>query len=89
MTVTETEYKIALNQSSFGPGKYTFVAKDKGQVPHALTIEGNGIKEQSTPTLSPGQSATLSVTLGKGKYELYCPVPGHKKAGMDTDIIVK
>ena len=30
----------------------------------------------------------LTVTLQDGTYELYCSVPGHKQAGMDTSITV-
>ncbi len=88
VTVSETEYKISLNSSTFRAGAYNFVADDKGQATHALTIEGPGIEEQSTKTLAPSQSATLSVTLQKGTYELYCPVDGHKQMGMDTHITV-
>jgi uncharacterized cupredoxin-like copper-binding protein len=81
--VTETDFKIALSKTTFAPGNYSFVVDDKGQA-----IEGPGLEEKSSKTLSAGQSATLTVTLKKGTYELYCLVGGHKQKGMETHITV-
>jgi len=35
-----------------------------------------------------GQSGSLTVTLQKGTYQLWCGVPGHKDKGMVTTITV-
>jgi plastocyanin len=88
VTATLTEYKIALSTSTFAPGTYTFVAKNAGQVGHALEIDGPGVSDQKTGGLQPGGSADLTVTLSAGTYEIWCPVPGHKALGMDTKITV-
>ena len=64
------------------------VVKDTGQVVHALEIDGPGVADQSTGELPPGGSASLDVTLSLGKYEIYCPVDGHKAKGMATDITI-
>ncbi|MEY9872947.1 putative cupredoxin-like copper-binding protein [Streptacidiphilus sp. MAP12-33] len=88
VTVTETEFALHLSQSTFSPGAYTFVAKDSGQVSHALAISGPGVPTAQTATIGPGGSANLSVTLQKGSYELWCPVDSHKSLGMDTHITV-
>jgi uncharacterized cupredoxin-like copper-binding protein len=89
VTISETEY--ALKPSSVDvakTGTVTFEVKNDGQIAHALEVEGNGV-EQETDTIQPGQSATLSVTLDKaGKYEVYCPIDGHKDKGMEGDITV-
>ncbi|MBL7501006.1 hypothetical protein I6A84_26265 [Frankia sp. CNm7] len=85
--ITETDYKIALGRTSFPAGTYAFVVKNDGQTPHALHIEGSGI-EAETPTILPGGSATLTVTLGVGEYELDCPVDGHEELGMAQKITV-
>ena len=84
----ETEFHIALSQKTFKPGKYTFVAQNKGQATHALMITGPGIKNAMTPDIQPGKSAKLTVTLKKGKYDVYCPVPGHKAEGMNVNLSV-
>lgn len=88
VTVKETDYKLQLSQSTFSPGTYTFTAQNDGGTTHALEIEGPGIEEQRTDNLGPGSSASLTVTLQSGKYELYCPVDGHKQLGMETDITI-
>ncbi len=84
----ETDFHIALSKSSFSPGKYTFVAQNKGQTTHALMITGPGLSDAKTHDISPGQSAKLTVTFEKGAYDIFCPVPGHKALGMNVDIVV-
>ena len=84
----ETDFHIALSKSSFKSGRYVFDAVNKGQTTHALMITGPGIKMAMTKDIQPGQSATLAVTLKKGAYDIYCPIPGHKALGMNVNINV-
>src|ERR1700727_2407652 len=84
----ETDFHIALSKSSFKAGKYVFNAVNKGHTTHALMITGPGIKMAMTKDISPGQSATLAVTLKKGAYDIDCPIPGHKALGMNVNIKV-
>jgi uncharacterized cupredoxin-like copper-binding protein len=84
----ETEFKIALSKKTFSPGKYTFVTENKGKDTHALAITGPGLKNAATPDIAPGKSLDLKVTLKSGKYDVFCPVPGHKALGMNLNITV-
>jgi plastocyanin len=70
-----------------GPGTYTFEATNDGGVDHALEIEGNGI-EQETDTIGPGESASVTVDLESGTYEMYCPIGNHRDLGMSGEITV-
>ncbi|MGH3332033.1 MAG: hypothetical protein ACRDPJ_12100 [Nocardioidaceae bacterium] len=88
VNVDETDYKISLSTSTFTPGTYTFKIADNGQTTHALEIDGPGVSDKASDTVSPGSTTSLTVTLRKGSYELYCPVDGHKDLGMDTTITV-
>ncbi|MHC3473245.1 plastocyanin/azurin family copper-binding protein [Streptomyces sp. 7R007] len=88
VTVTETDYALKLSRSSFTPGTYTFVADNAGKVTHALSVDGPGVRDAKTGDVQGGQESTVTVTLKKGTYELYCPIPGHKQLGMDTRIQV-
>lgn len=88
VTVTETEYSLKLSQNSFKPGTYTFTADNAGKITHALEIDGPGVSDVKTKSLQSGAMQPLTVTLQKGTYEMYCPVPGHKQLGMDTHITV-
>jgi ABC-type transport system substrate-binding protein len=85
----ETDFHIALSKKSFSPGTYTFVAQNKGKTTHALAITGPGLKNADTSDISAGQSVKLTVTLKDGKYDIYCPVPGHKMLGMNVNVTVK
>ncbi|WP_328478566.1 plastocyanin/azurin family copper-binding protein [Streptomyces sp. NBC_00377] len=88
VTVTETEYALKLSRTSFAPGTYTFTADNAGRAAHALEVEGPGVSEAETRTIQGGEKATVTVTLQKGSYELYCPVGGHKGLGMEQRIEV-
>jgi uncharacterized cupredoxin-like copper-binding protein len=83
----ETDFHIALSKTS-NAGHYVFDAVNKGQTTHALMITGPGITMAMTKDIQPGQSATLAVTLKKGAYDIFCPIPGHKVLGMNVNIDV-
>jgi uncharacterized cupredoxin-like copper-binding protein len=84
---TETEFKIALPKSALAAGSYAFDVANDGKIDHNLVVHGNGVDEQ-TPTIHPGDSATLKVDLKPGAYDVYCSIPGHKQAGMDLKLTV-
>jgi plastocyanin len=80
---TEVEYKITLSTHKVKHGTITFALKNAGKIPHNLTIQQGG---KHTPTIGPGKTAKLTVTLKKGVYTLYCSVPGHRQLGMVTKL---
>jgi len=89
VTAIETEFHIALSKKSFAPGTYKFTVVDKGHLQHNLVIDGPGVNMAKTAgLLSPGQSASVTVTLRKGSYDIFCGVPGHKAEGMNVNITV-
>jgi plastocyanin len=68
------------------PGKVTITMDNPSDVPHAVEVEGNGVEEETkTPTKG---TADVTVDLKAGKYEFYCPVDGHKEAGMEGTLTV-
>jgi uncharacterized cupredoxin-like copper-binding protein len=87
--VKETEYSLTPDEITLNePGAYAFEARNNGSTTHALEIEGKGVEEE-TKDLEPGQSAKLRVSLKQGKYEIYCPVDGHKEEGMEGTVSVE
>jgi plastocyanin len=75
-----SEWKVELSQATVPAGPVTFTVTNTGSIPHAFEVEGQGI-ERETAVLQPGSSATLTLTLEPGSYEVYCPVgeDSHKK----------
>ena len=88
ITVSESEYHIQLSPDTLHPGQYVIAVNNTGKVTHDLVVNGPGVQAQRSPFLAPGQSATMTVTLQSGTYELYCGVDGHKDLGMDLHIQV-
>jgi uncharacterized cupredoxin-like copper-binding protein len=87
--LTATDYKFNPSDTSVKSGEVTFTLKNDGGTAHSLEIEDvNGQDQELEGDVSPGQDGTLKVNLPPGKYEFYCPVPGHKELGMEGDITV-
>ncbi len=84
-----SEWKVELSARTIAAGTVTFTIANDGTIPHAFEVEGQGI-EQETAVIQPGSSATLTLTLKPGSYEVYCPVgeDSHKKLGMQARLTV-
>lgn len=57
---------------------------DANAIGHGIAVQGHG----TGPTVFPGKTSTLTVTLKKGTYTFFCPVPGHEAAGMKGMLVV-
>jgi uncharacterized cupredoxin-like copper-binding protein len=70
-------------------GKVTLVMANpmSAGMSHGISVEGNGV-DKDGPIVPAGKTSTVTVTLKKGTYEFYCPVPGHKQAGMEGTLTV-
>jgi uncharacterized cupredoxin-like copper-binding protein len=84
ITVTATEFKFKLSSTSASAGAVTFTVVNKGKLAHDFKIAG-----KKTPSIQPGKSAKLTVTLKKGKLPYVCTVAGHAAAGMKGTLTVK
>jgi plastocyanin len=69
-------------------GKVTIVMDNPSDLPHAVEVEGNGI-EVKGDTVTKGGVSKASGDLKAGKYEFYCPVPGHEEGGMKGTLTAK
>jgi uncharacterized cupredoxin-like copper-binding protein len=82
--VTAKEYKFILSKKSAPHGKVTFKIVNKGVLPHDFKING-----KKTKTLQKNKTATLTVTLKKGKYPFKCTIDSHAKFGMKGTFTAK
>jgi uncharacterized cupredoxin-like copper-binding protein len=84
------QLRFTKSQLTAKPGKVTIRMTNptSAGMPHGIAIEGNGV-DSDGPTVGPGKTSTVTVSLKKGMYEYYCPVPGHKQAGMTGMLMVR
>jgi plastocyanin len=67
-------------------GKVTIDFTNKSNIPHGVVITGNGVNAKTKVVT--GGSSTATATLKPGTYTFYCPVPGHRQAGMQGTLTV-
>jgi plastocyanin len=89
VTAKLSEWKVELSEATVAAGTVTFTVTNAGSIPHGFEVEGQGIEKQIA-LIQPGSSATLTLTLQPGTYDVYCPVgeDSHKKLGMETHLTV-
>jgi uncharacterized cupredoxin-like copper-binding protein len=93
-TIQISEKEYSLNPSTITlpkSGTYAFEVKNDGTITHAFTVEQSGGEgdEVESGDIDPGSSKTVKFTFSAGKrYEMYCPVDGHKAEGMAGTISV-
>jgi plastocyanin len=68
-------------------GTVTFDFSNPSAVPHAFEVEGKGVEDE-TDTITES-NASVTVDLKPGTYDYYCPVAGHRQAGMEGKLTVK
>jgi uncharacterized cupredoxin-like copper-binding protein len=86
--VSATEFALKLPTTTFAPGTYTFVMNDDGHATHAIELQGPGVDGVKSGVVGPGGSTSLTATLQKGTYTLWCPVGNHRAEGMQTTLTV-
>ena len=87
-SITESDFTLTPATVTIdAAGTYTFEATNDGGVDHSLEIEGSGV-EEVTETIGPGESASITVDLESGTYEMYCPIGNHRDLGMSGEVTV-
>jgi plastocyanin len=81
--------KLAFNHKTLTAraGKVTLVMANPSSTHHAIAVEGHGV-DKDGKTVGKGGTSRVTVTLKKGTYTFYCPVDGHRAAGMKGKLVV-
>ncbi|MFA5891799.1 MAG: multicopper oxidase domain-containing protein [Actinomycetota bacterium] len=88
LSVTLSEFKVAAPATAPANRPLQFNIKNAGSAAHVLSLVANG-KTYATPEIGPGLSGKLAVpALPAGRYKLFCSLPGHREAGMETSLLV-
>jgi plastocyanin len=89
LNLSASKTKLAFNKKTLRAkkGTVTLVMANPSSFPHAIAVEGHGI-DKDGKTVNKGKTSRVTVKLKKGTYTFYCPVDGHKAAGMKGKLIV-
>jgi uncharacterized cupredoxin-like copper-binding protein len=82
------QLKFDKSSLSAKAGNVTITMSNPSSVPHGIGVTGNGV-DKDGPVVNQGGKSSVTVPLKPGKYQFYCPVPGHKQAGMIGTLTVK
>jgi plastocyanin len=80
--------KFDKSKLSAKAGQVTITMDNPSSIPHSVAVEGSGV-DKNGKTVNQGGVSTVTVDLKPGTYEFYCPVDGHKQAGMEGTLTVK
>jgi uncharacterized cupredoxin-like copper-binding protein len=104
VSVRLTDFKIAPSISTASAGKVTFVAANAGKEAHEMVVvrtdggpssllKGDKASEAGSVgeigEFKAGGTERVTLNLKPGHYVLLCNIPGHFKAGMFKNFIVK
>jgi hypothetical protein len=90
LLVEASEFRFNLSRTTVKAGPAIVQLAIRGEDPHDLKVRRIGSAGvSSVPETLPGGVAEWRGTLKKGRYELYCSLPGHKRAGMRAVLTVK
>jgi plastocyanin len=79
--------KFNKNKLTAKHGTITLKMSNPSNLPHAVAVQGKGVNKGGK-VVRKGGTSTVTTTLKKGTYTFYCPVPGHKAAGMKGTLTV-
>ena len=80
------EWGIEPKNAELKSGKIKFIVSNDGSDFHTFKIEGNGIEKEIG--ILKGEVEILELGLKKGKYSIYCSIPGHSYKGMEAELII-
>jgi hypothetical protein len=86
------EFRLTLSRASVKPGRVLIQLQNRGEDDHDLRLQR--ITSKSNPPVArwavtpPGELTELTVRLSRGRYRLWCSLPGHRELGMKATLRV-
>lgn len=82
--------KFSTSRITVHAGRVTIVMRNPSTsgISHGIAVQGHGV-DKDGKIVSAGGTSRVTVTLKRGTYAFYCPVAGHKAAGMEGKIVVR
>ena len=92
VSVAAREWSLTLSRPVVGTGSVTIELRNVGEDPHNLVVSpdnGSHTPVGAWAETDPGGMLRRSVTLGAGRYLLFCSLEGHEAAGMSVKLRVE
>jgi plastocyanin len=87
--VGEREFAIAVYRPRVHAGRFAFSVRNLGEDGHDLAVRRAGHTYGTLPTVKPGATGTLRLTLTHpGRYTLICTIADHAARGMHATLRV-
>ena len=90
MLVEAREYHFTLSRTVLAAGPAIIQLADRGEDPHDLRLVRVGAtRAAAIPQVVPGGLGEWRGRLTRGRWKLFCTLPGHEKLGMHAIITVR
>jgi plastocyanin len=88
VSASRTQVAFSVKTLKAKHGKVTITMSNPSSTVHAIAIQGHGVNVKGR-SAGKGKTSTVTVSnLKKGTYTFYCPIDGHKAAGMKGKLVV-
>jgi len=87
LNIDAADLSFTPKEASVAAGAVAITYKNGGALLHTLVVEGDGSFNKLSA--DPGKTVTGTWNAKPGTYTLYCDIPGHRQAGMETKVTVK
>ena len=88
LQASKTAWKFNTTKLTATHGTVTVKMFNPSTTRHGIAVEGKGV-DKDGKIVGKGATSVLTLKLKPGRYQFYCPVPGHKAAGMRGTLVVK
>jgi plastocyanin len=87
---TQNDLRFTRSTIHLRAGRVTVAMRNPAtnQIVHAIAITGHGVTRSGAPA-APGRTSRVTVRLKPGTYTFFCPINGHRAAGMQGTIVVR
>jgi hypothetical protein len=92
LLVEAREYRFTLSRTALKAGPAIIQLADRGEDPHDFRLVKLGhvsARAASVPETQPGGVTEWRGRLTRGRWKLYCTLPGHAQLGMHAVITVR
>jgi uncharacterized cupredoxin-like copper-binding protein len=69
-------------------GRVTVELHNPSNTVHAIAVSGPGATKRGPAATTHGGTSSISFDARAGTYEIYCPIDGHRAAGMTAKLVV-